>query len=108
MAFALGSSLNSPIFYSLYPVIAPPFCSNSKLLSFSRRNAGRKGRNLRVVSCLQVGEQSECDLFKKRAILFMGISILPLLKLRGDADAAGQLGFLDSWFSKCGLVLGFV
>lgn len=55
-----------------------------------------------VIACLQIGEQKDCDLFKKRAILFMGISILPLLKFRGEAIAAGELGFLDyNYFFKC-------
>lgn len=51
-----------------------------------------------VIACLQIGEQKDCDLFKKRAILFMGISILPLLKFRGEANAAGELGILDFYF----------
>lgn len=46
-----------------------------------------------AIACMQIGDQNDCDLFKKRAILFMGISILPLLRLRGEADAAGELGF---------------
>ncbi|KAK1362955.1 MAR-binding filament-like protein 1-1 [Heracleum sosnowskyi] len=88
MSFAMGSSLNSPIFYSLYPISTQPFSSHSKFLNFSKRNAGKKGRNVSVVACLQVGEQNDGDLFKKRAILFMGISILPLLKFRSEAEAA--------------------
>lgn len=46
-----------------------------------------------ATACMQIGGQNDCDMFKKRAILFMGISILPLLRLRGEADAAGELGF---------------
>lgn len=96
MGFAVGSYLNSPGYYSLFPISAQPCSSQSEFLNFFQRNADNKWKNRSAMACMQNGDPNDTTVFcKRRAILFMGISILPLLKLRAEAveGLAGELGF---------------
>lgn len=51
-------------------------------------------QNMSVIACMQLGEQKDNDFLKKRAILFMGISIFSMLKFRGYVVLLVSCGFL--------------
>lgn len=87
MAFEMGSSclLHSPIHHCFFP---PSSSSSHSIFFYSfQRNANNKKRrkNRTLVACMNHQDPNDIVFFKKRAILFMGISILPLLKLRESA-----------------------
>lgn len=86
MGFAVGSCLNSTgYYYSLFPISAQPCSFQSKFLNFFKRNADNKW-NRSAMACMQNGDPNDTTFFcKRRAILFTGIPILPLLKLRAEA-----------------------
>lgn len=100
MGFAVGSSFNSPPYHSLFPIFSQPFSSHPEFLNFLHRNAYNKKKNRAAMACIRHGNPNDIVFCKRRAILFMSISILPLLKSRAEAVeslAAGELGFRISF-----------
>ena len=88
MGFAMGSTcfLQSPLYVSRFPFSSVPSCScSSQSNSLPLRNVEGKQRS-GVPAALRSKSYSNDDgLCKRRAILFLGISVFPILQFKAQA-----------------------
>ncbi|KAK2984874.1 hypothetical protein RJ640_008639 [Escallonia rubra] len=83
MGFTMGSScfIHSPLHHSIFPTSS----SQPLLLNTCQRNASGKRKYKTAVASMHQENPNDSLFYKRRAILFVGSSILPLLKLRAIA-----------------------
>lgn len=82
MGFVMGSScfLHSPLSLSRFPSSSYPFFVYS-----SSRNAEAKRRRALPMASLRQEDPNDAVSRKRRAIMLVGISVLPFLQLRANA-----------------------
>ncbi|KAA8541822.1 hypothetical protein F0562_022974 [Nyssa sinensis] len=87
MGFVTGSSslLPSPLHHSIFPTSSSlPCSSQSVFLNSCSRNEDNK-KNRIALACMHHESPNDSGFCQRRAILFVGISVLPLLKLQAKS-----------------------
>lgn len=89
----MGTSCFPHFTHSPFSNSSSSLCSSqfTPLLSCSR-NAQRCKKKRPVLLCMQSENQKEGDLCRRRTILFVGFSVLPLLNLRAKAFEEWPVG----------------
>ncbi|KAA8540427.1 hypothetical protein F0562_024654 [Nyssa sinensis] len=87
MGFVMRNSwlLDSPLYHSIFPSSSSPSSSQHVFSHSCSRNADNKKNNRTAMACMHHENSNDSGICKRRAILFVGISVLPLLKLRARA-----------------------
>lgn len=82
--------------HSLSPSSSPSLNSSQSVLPYSFPRNGRKNRTAKA--CMHRDSPTDSVFLKRRAILFLGISVVPFLQLKATKALEGQFGyFLDSF-----------
>ena len=108
----MGTScfLHTPLYHSLFPSSSSSSSSSQSFLLHSRNGSSdRKKRT--AMACMPHGSPDESFECKRRAILFMGISVLPFLNLRATAFkdlATSELGFGNLLFFPPTRFVGYI
>lgn len=104
MGFAMGSTCFSqaPLHFSRFPFSSVSSCScSSQSASLHTRNADAKERSGAPAALKSENYLNDDGFCKRRAILFLGISVFPLLQLKAqaiDSSPPGSLVLLIFFF----------
>ncbi|KAL5756180.1 hypothetical protein ACOSP7_020608 [Xanthoceras sorbifolium] len=87
MNFAMGSSyfLQPPLHFPAFSSSSSSFLSQSSVFLYSRNAETKRSNRVSTMASMRPEEPNKSVFSKRRAILLVGISVLPLLQLRARA-----------------------